>query len=506
MKFWEEKGSFWEVSCLRFNTFFNINNVKKLTLLVLVIFSISITDLIGQELPSYYFGENFSVKEMRQAANHWRRSYEKSNDCKELSYYETLNAYVKFKTGEQPEFTADCGDTLWHHAKGKAAYIHHNFEIAFESFQTAADKAKSKGFKIKLFENMGACKQMQNEFDAALFYYDQAYKLSEGNESVLLQVNIASLHAEQDNHKNAIFYSKAVLNHPDATEYHKTLARYNIISSANILDSLELASYHFNKLDKENLPPGSEWSAIKVLLQYALDKNDKTWFELLVKKHQDIILNEGEIETGEVVYLLAKAIINNNEKERDVLWKASQQSLEIEKNQYLKFALDEDLEKKFNKAEHQRKKLSLSLQILSIVIVLALLSYLGYQFYQKKKRQKVLESIQANLTKDKSIQTIYDSLKSSTNKVKALENLLRLDRELNSYRNERSTNFKMNLLNRREAEVFHLILAEKSTQEISDTLHLSNKYIYNIRSKIKETFKIPPKMTIEAWAKSKMDD
>ncbi|MGM0636431.1 MAG: LuxR C-terminal-related transcriptional regulator [Bacteroidota bacterium] len=506
MRFWEEKGSFWEVVFLNFEMFYRSKNVNLLTFLTVVIFFCGTTCLVGQALPSTYFNAEFSVKEMRQAANYWKRSYEKDNKCKDLSYYETLNAYVKFETGEQPEFTADCGDTLWYHAKGKAAYIHHNFEIAFESFQTAAEKAKSKGFKIKLLENMGACKQMQNEFDAALFYYNQAYELSEGNESVLLQVNIAGLHAEQDNHKNAIFYSKAVLNHPDATEYHKTIARYNIISSANILDSLELASYHFNKLDKENLPPGSEWSAIKVLLKYALGQNDKTWFELLVKKHQNIILNEGEIETGEVVYLLAKAIINNNEKERDVLWKASQRDLEIEKNQYVKFALDEDLEKKFNKAELQRKKLSLSLQVLSIVIVLSLLSYLAYHYYQKKRRQKVLASIQENLTKDKSIQTIYDSLKSSTNKVKALENLLRLDRELNSYRNERSTNFKMNLLNRREAEVFHLILAEKSTQEISDTLNLSNKYIYNIRSKIKEIFKIPPKMTIEAWAKSKMED
>ncbi|MFN2262197.1 MAG: LuxR C-terminal-related transcriptional regulator [Psychroflexus sp.] len=70
---------------------------------------------------------------------------------------------------------------------------------------------------------------------------------------------------------------------------------------------------------------------------------------------------------------------------------------------------------------------------------------------------------------------------------------------MKSFRNKKNSQFRIDELNRREAEVFHLILAGKSTQEISDTLSLSNKYIYNIRSRIKEIFKIPAKMSIESW-------
>ncbi|WP_127845497.1 LuxR C-terminal-related transcriptional regulator [Psychroflexus aestuariivivens] len=510
MKNCETKGSFWEVTFKRKTRFHYCNIYEyykiRLRFTILAICFVNTFQLLSQESPAYYINqEGANSESLKHASELWKDKYELSKLCEDFANYETLAAYSKIKLGQKPEFKSKCGDTMWYFAKGISEYINHNFKSAFESFKTAEAKAKSKIFKIKQLENMGASQQMLNNLDAALNYYNKAYELSESKNSNLLRVNIASLHAEQENYKDALFHSTAVLNHPEATDYEKTLSRYNILSSATLMDSLDLASVQFNKIDKDNLPPGSEWSSLKILLKYVLSQDDKSWFELLVKKHQEIIEKEGEIQSGGINFLLAKSIINNNDAERDVLWIAAQQKFENEAYKYEKSALDQGLEHQFEEAVAQRRILSLSLWILSSVIVISFLSYWFYNYIQNRKRQQKLTSIQESLSKDKSIQIIQDSLKKSNSGLKPIEALLRLDRELKAFRNEKSSQFPINQLNRREAEVFHLILASKSTQEISDTLNLSNKYIYNIRSRIKEIFKIPSKMSIESWIESQND-
>ena len=510
MKNCETKGSFWEVSFICIYTFLNGNNNEttsfKFRFTILVICFVNTFQLLSQESPAHYINQKDANPEsLKQASELWKDKYNLSKLCEDYANYETLAAYSKIKLGKKPEFKSKCGDTMWYFVKGISEYIDHDFKAAFESFKVAETNAKSKPFKIKQLENMGASQQMLNNLDAALNYYNKAYELSDSENSSLLRVNIASLHAKQENYKDALFHSTAVLNHPEATDYEKTLSRYNILSSATLMDSLDLASVQFNKIDKDSLPPGSEWSSLKILLNYAVSQNDKNWFELLVKKHQKTIENEGEINSGGINFLLSQSIINNNDKEREVLWNAAKKKLDNDIYKYKKSALDHDLEQQFQKAESQRKILSLSLWIISSVIVLTFLSYWFYNYIQNRKRQQKLASIKESLSKDKSIQIIRDSLKKSNSGLKPIEALLRLDRELKAFRNEKSSRFPINQLNRREAEVFHLILASKSTQEISDTLDLSNKYIYNIRSKIKEIFKIPAKMSIESWIETQND-
>lgn len=442
-------------------------------------------------------------------ADTYNERYQSSSDCMDLANAEALRAYVAVRQGESFVFTTDCGNAWTFFVRGIEAFNQGKtskaetlFTQSREGLRTVSDQP----LLASIFQNLGACRQVNGDFSSAVLYYDSAYVLLPEKQSWLLRNNIASLHNEMGNYEDAIFHAEAIIESDESDEYVLTLAHLNALSAYTALYQLDKAHSCFLKLVKRELIYGLELKSLNIILKYALVAEEAEWFSVVAEKHKDVILNVNDFEnTMEPFVYIAYLHLSKREQEKAFLSDFLKEEHRNQSELINSSALDENLRHKYDKLQKEQATLRKVLLVFIVLILLIITVVIGRTVYNTITKKRSLRKLNKTLSNSQDVQLIKSSLIKGPKRLNALEALQRMDAQLIKYQNRKLAQILMNKLNEREKEVLLLIVAGKSVSEIALSLGVSNKYVYNIRSSIKRTLKVSSEVSLDVWLGQNID-
>lgn len=430
-------------------------------------------------------------------------SFEQSNDCLDKAKAEAVRAFAGLKQGVvEGEFTVDCGTSWSFFVRGITDYSRARFKEAEASFLRSRSSIEDSDDPLLslLWQNLGACRQVRDDLEGALLYYDSAYSVLPKNDGLLLRNNIASIHNELGNYSDALYHAQHVIEFAGDDPYILSLALYNALSASVTLNNQSDAKQYFEQLDKSNLISGLEEHCLNILFKYIVYANDMDWLGFLAEKHRDVILDEYEDDEVPAPFvLLARLYLMELKADFDGLFEIVENDILDQREKHLTSNLDETLRAQNNRLAKQRTRLIRILIALSVLIVIGILVYVFLQIRSSIQQKKALSEINNRLSGLDEIQRIKSALVKDKQGMRALEALIRLDGLLVKLQTDQIKNLPIHLLNAREREVLKLIVSGKNPHDVSLVLNVSTKYIYNIRSEIKRKFGVPQNESLENW-------
>ena len=430
------------------------------------------------------------------------------SNCTQKRRWETLSAYLAHEKGRTFAYGDSCPPLTqrwYHYVRGVQAFQRGSYPTARTFFQRSLALSARDRWGGQIWLNIGSCHQMEGQLDSAIRAYDSAYAyLPEGPILWLLQINIAGLNADLRRYQNSLYHAREVAQKAPPGSYYSLLARYNLLSAYTKLDSASRATELFEDLYFEDMPPGSEWSAIRILLAYCHYRNDTARFQTLSEEHQKLIKDTTAYQQLGTEGLLARLYLQGASLDFELLWGALAQRRRSERHAYTATRYEADLQEKVAAKTRALENLqSTSTQaalLLGAVTLIIVLLWTGRYII----RQKRFAQLEAELTADEHLQTIKAGLQKGGNGRQALKALLRIDEQIRRQEKQRLGGLSLDKLNPREKQTVYLLARGMSSQEILMTLDISPKYLYNLKSTIKNKLQIPAELKLEDYLQDKL--
>lgn len=423
--------------------------------------------------------------------------------CAHKRRWETLRAYLAQEQGRPFSFGDSCpplAQRWYYYVKGVQAFRQGSYRSARASFEQSLALSPRDRWGGQIWLNIGSCHQMAGRLDSAIRAYDSAYAyLPPGPILWLLQINIAGLNADRQQYQNSLYHAGQVAQKAPPESYYARLARYNLLSAYTKLDSTAPADTLFRALYFEDLPPGSEWSAIRILLAYCHSRDDTARFQDLSDQYRAYLEDTTGYPQLGTEGLLARLYLHRRPLDFELLWDALAQRRRSERQAYTatryEANLQEEVAAKTRALKNLQSTTSQIALVFSVLLGLVVLFWLGRLLIQGKRFAR----LDRELSADDHLQTIKAGLQKGGSGRRALQALLRLDKQLRRQEQQRLVGLPLEKLNPREKQTVYLLARGMSAQEILMTMDISPKYLYNLKSSIKKKLQIPSELKLEDY-------